>query len=265
MFFGISPVRRILDYRKILIDTTIQEIKKKYAGSILGLAWIVIYPILFLGIYTVVYSLVFKIRYPNMTTIEYICIIFSGLLLFLGFNESVVAGTQSVVANSGLIKNTMFPIELIPVRTVLCNQTTQGAGLFILIIGLLLLKKWTNLTPLIILIWFLEFLMEIGISWILSSLNVVVRDIQNIIGILMLLLMMASPIAYPSTMLPEGIRQFMMFNPLYFFIIASQNVLVLGISPSTTCIIGMLIWSIIPFVMGYHFFLKMKGIFVDNV
>ena len=265
MFLGIAPIKKIWNYRKILIDTTVQEIKKKYAGSVLGLAWIVIYPILFLGIYTVVYSLVFKIRYPDMTTLEYICIIFSGLILFLGFNESVVAGTQSVVANSGLIKNTLFPIELIPVRTVLCNQTTQGAGLFILIIGLLFLNKWSYLTPFIVIIWLLEFLMEVGISWILSSINVVVRDIQNVIGIIMLFLMMASPIAYPSTMLPEGIRQFMMFNPLYSFIIASQNVLVLGIIPSSSCILGMLAWSIIPFIAGYHFFIKMKGIFIDNV
>ena len=171
MSIFIEPIKQIYKYRRIVRSTALIEIKKKYAGSALGIIWMVVYPLLFLATYATVYGLVFKVRYPGLTTPEYVAVIFSGLIIFLGFNESIVSGIQSVTSNSGLIKNTLFPIEMIPVRTVLCSQVTQIVGSIILLVLLLVLKRWTMLTPLIIFIMGLEILMEIGLTWILSSIN----------------------------------------------------------------------------------------------
>ncbi len=260
-----EPFSKIMDYRKILFSTTFQEIKKKYAGSVLGMAWLVLYPLLFLGAYTLVYALIFKVTYPGMTTIEYICLIFSGLILYLGFNESVVSATQSVVANAGLIKNTMFPIELVPVRAVLCGQTTQASGMLIILVALLFIGRISPFVPLIIFVWILQIMMELGISWILASVNVIIRDTQSVIAILMLMLMMVSPIAYPVSMIPEKLRPFVMMNPIFCFIISSQKILIEGSIPDLYAIVGMIAWGVIPFVLGYRFFIKLKGVFVDNV
>lgn len=260
-----NPLSEIFLHRRILFSTTYQEIKKKYAGSVLGMLWIILYPVLFLGVYSLVYALVLKVSYPGLTTLEYICVIFSGLLIYLGFSEAIVAGNSSVVANSGLIKNTMFPIELIPVRTVLCSQLTQGAGLFILVCTLLFMNKVTYTTPIIILVWGFEILMELGIVWFLSSLNVIIRDLGNIIGIVMMLLMMASPIAYPVSMIPKSLSGIMSVNPIYSFVVASQQLLVFGEFPAMNIILTIIGWGVIAPFLGYHFFIKMKGVFVDNV
>ncbi len=265
MSFFKEPFLRIFGYRRILFSTTLSEIKKRYAGSALGIAWAFLYPLLFLLVYATVYSYVLKIRYTGLSTPEYILIIFSGLIPYLGFNESVTTGNMSVVANSGLIKNTMFPIELVPVRTVLCSQTTQGAGMLILLLALLVLGKWYVTTPFILIIWFMQLLMELGMVWILSSINVVMKDLQNIISIIMLMLMMASPIAYPVSAIPDSLRTLMPINPIYCFIISSQKVLIYGEMPDAASLIGMFIWGPCVFLIGYSFFIKMKRVFVDNV
>lgn len=183
MSFFTAPFKILFRHKKILFSTTLSEIRKKYAGSALGIVWAFLYPLLFLGVYAMVYAFVLGVTYPNLTTAEYILVIFCGLIPFLGFSEAINTGTQSVTSNSGLIKNTMFPIDLIPVRTVFCAQLTHGAGIIILIIALLFMRKWTILTPLIIVIWLFQVMMEAGMVWILSSINVVMKDLQNVISI----------------------------------------------------------------------------------
>lgn len=248
-----------------MLNTTVNEIKKKYSGSLLGKSWVVLYPLIFLMIYSLVYAFVFKVRYPGLTTPEYVAVIFSGLIIFLGFNEAISSGVFSVVANSGLIKNTMYPIEMIPVRTVFSSQITQLVGTAMLLIMMVFLGKYTVFTSLFIVIWLLEIMMEIGLVWILSSVNVVLRDLQNIVGLVMLMIMMGSPIAYPVSFIPEHIKPFMILNPVYCFIIANQQVLVHGVLPDFNIILGMLVWSSLSFIIGFKFFKKMKRVFIDNV
>ena len=265
MSFFTAPFKILFRHKKILFSTTLSEIRKKYAGSALGIVWAFLYPLLFLGVYAMVYAVVLGVTYPNLTTAEYILVIFCGLIPFLGFSEAINTGTQSVTSNSGLIKNTMFPIDLIPVRTVFCAQLTHGAGIIILIIALLFMRKWTILTPLIIVIWLFQVMMEAGMVWILSSINVVMKDLQNVISIIVIMLMMISPIAYPASAVPNNLRIFMVINPIYSFIIASQEVLLYGNIPDISIWIGMFVWGPCLFLLGYQFFIKMKRVFVDNV
>ena len=265
MSFITAPFKIIFRHRKILFSTTLSEIRKKYAGSALGAVWAFLYPLLFLGVYALIYAFVLGVSYPNLTTAEYILVIFCGLIPFLGFSEAINTGTQSVTANSGLIKNTMFPIDLIPVRTVFCAQLTHGAGIIILLVALLVMRKWTIMTPIIMIIWLFQIMMEVGVVWILSSINVVMKDLQNVISIIVIMLMMISPIAYPVSAVPENLRVFMVINPIYSFIIASQEVLLHGDMPEVSVWLGMFIWGPCLFLLGYQFFIKMKRVFVDNV
>ncbi len=265
MSFFTAPFQKIYRYRKILFRTTWSEIRKKYAGSALGVIWAFLYPLLFLGVYALIYAYVLRAAYLDLSTGEYILVIFCGLIPFLGFSEAINTGTQSVTANSGLIKNTMFPIELIPVRTVFCAQLTHGAGILILFAVLLFQGRWNVYMPMIVFIWILQIMMEIGITWILSSISVVMKDLQNVIGILVIMLMMISPIAYPVSSIPENLRMFMGINPMYSFIVSSQKVLLDAQQPELSDWIGMLVWGPVFFWTGYQFFIKMKRVFVDNV
>ena len=147
------PFDTLLRYRLMLYQTTINEIKTRYAGSVLGLAWLVVYPLLFLGTYAIVYLYIFQIRFPDLSSSEYVALIFCGLIPFLGFSEALSGGVPSVVSSSNLIKNTLFPIELVPIKAVFVGQATQFVGLILLLITLAIIGKLSILSPVLLLVW----------------------------------------------------------------------------------------------------------------
>src|SRR5467141_3590678 len=130
----ISALQLLLRYRRILYATTLVEIRSRYIGTAFGLSWAILYPFLFLGLYASVYALILQVRLEQHTPFEYVLLIFSGLIPFIGFSEVLSGSANSVVSNKHLIKNTMFPIELVPVRSVIASSLSMTVGL----VGLLL-------------------------------------------------------------------------------------------------------------------------------
>lgn len=261
----LPPFYTLWRHRSMLYQTTINEIKTRHAGSVLGILWLFLYPLLFLGTYAIVYLYIFKIRFPTLGSNEYIALIFCGLIPFLGFSEGLSYGVGSVVASSNLIKNTLFPIELVPVKAVFVGQATQVVGMGLLLVTLLILGKLSILSPLFIIVWICQLLFSLGLIWILSSLNVYIRDIQNFVAVLTLILMMLSPIAYTEDMIPTAMRPFLALNPLYYIIISYQSVLMLNQLPSGKILITLISMSLFMFIVGFWFFSKMKKLFSDHV
>jgi lipopolysaccharide transport system permease protein len=265
MKIGYTPFLLIYKYRKILFQTTLNDIKGRYAGSVLGLLWLLLYPLLLLFAYSFVYLYIFKVRFGMFNSEQYVMLIFSGLIPFLGFTEGIAMGIPSVTANSGLIKNTLFPIDIIPIKAVLFSQCTQVVGLLLLLIALVVSKGLSFYAILIIPIWLLQILFTIGVTWILSGLNVYFRDLQNIITLITLFLMMVSPIAYSADMIPQSLQPFLKGNPLYYLIVSYQDSLILGQFPRGNVFYTLVIMSVATFIIGYWFFNKLKALFADNI
>lgn len=261
-----EPFRIIWKHRRLLALTTASDIKTRFAGSILGLAWILLYPLLLLGAYAFIYIFVFKVRL-NIDTepIDFVIMIFCGLIPFLGIAEALGLGVPSVTNNASLIKNTLFPIELIPIKAVLTSQCTQVGGLFLLILTLAILGKLTLFSLLVVPIWLLNIMISVGVVWVLSSANVYLRDLQNMVAIMTLILMMVSPIAYTEEMVPEKMRIVLYFNPLYYLISSYRDVLMHGKFPEWRIFGIYAISSLTIFFAGYNFFSRMKKVFTDNV
>lgn len=265
MKFLSAPFLLLWQQRMLLFHTTRHDIYARYAGSLLGLAWLFLYPLLFLGAYSVVYLYIFKVRFALFDTNEYVVFMFCGLIPFLGFAEALGAGVSSVTSNANLIKNTLFTIEMAPVKAVLASQCTQVVGMGMLLVAMLLLGKFTVWACLFLVIWFLQILFTIGFIWILSSLNVYMRDLQSMVAIVNLILMMLSPIAYSADMIPENLHAFLSMNPLYYLIVSYQDSLMIGRFPRGGVFWVLLIMSVISFCVGYWFFGCMKKAFADNV
>lgn len=262
--FFCKPFAFLFRHRKLLKQTVITDIKSRVTGSVLGIAWVALQPMLFLMIYSLVYGLIFKVRFQLFDTSEYIVVIFCGLIPFLGIAEALGTGVSCVSSNSTLIKNTLFPIDLIPVKTVLAGQMSQVVGTGLLLLAVLFvghMSPWALLLPVL---WTMQLMFMVGIIWILSSMNVYLRDLQYLIGTLILLLMMISPIAYTTEMIPENWRIFIWFNPLSHMILSYQDILMMGRFPGAHFWVFLCI-SIFFFYTGFYFFQKMKLIFVDNI
>lgn len=261
----LGPFGMLWRRRDLLWRTSWTELQARYAGSTLGMVWAAIFPILFLTVYSAVALKIYRLNYEGLSAAESIILIFCGLIPFLTVAEALGAGTGSVVSNSGLVKNTLFPIELVPVRIVLVAQTTQIVGIAILLVALAVIGRlsWTAL--LIPVIWIFQIMMTTGVVWILSAINVFARDLQYTVAILTLVLMMISPIAWTESMVPESIRGFIAINPLYHIIIAYQSVMLEGRIPSSGVITGLLVTGPGLFLLGWWFFSRLKKIFADHV
>jgi lipopolysaccharide transport system permease protein len=260
-----APLGLLWRHRSLLLHTTVNDIRARFAGSLLGLAWLVFYPLLFLGTYALVYIFVFKVRFALFDSNEYVVLIFCGLIPFLGFAEALGTGVSSVTSNAGLIKNTLYPIELIPVKAVLASQCTQVVGTFMLLAAVGLLGRLTWWALLLPVVWLLQLMFTAGVIWILGSLNVIARDLQNIVGIMTLILMMASPIAWTIEMIPPNIRPIMGLNPLYYMIYSYQEILMRGRWPQGGVLWVLAALAVVSFFGGYWFFGRLKRVFVDNV
>ena len=192
-------------------------------------------------------------------------LIFCGLIPFLGFAEALSTGVTSVTGNASLIKNTLFPIELVPVKTVFAGQCTQVAGTCMLLVAVTVVGRLTPWALLLPLIWVSQLLFTVGLIWILSSLNVYIRDLGNLVGVAILVLMIGSPIAWTPEMIPASLKPFMALNPLYYLIISYQDCLMQGMFPREGILWVFLVISLVTFFAGGWFFRRMKRMFADNV
>ena len=260
----LKPFIELFKHRKIIWSTTLHDLKSKNAGSMLGYFWLILYPILFLSMYAFVYLMVFKIRLHVMSPYEYVLLIFCGLIPFLSFAEALGRGVGAVTSNSNLIKNTLFPIEFVPVNIVLSSQVLLIVGFSLLTVIMIYLDK-VGLNYLYLpYILLLQLLFTIGLVWFLSAINVFFKDLGQIIGIVVLMLMMISPIAYTEDMIPESMRAVLYINPLYYMIILYQKVFMFNeIDFKLLSIFTGL--ALLHFIGGYYFFTKLKGVFNDYI
>lgn len=228
------------------------------------MGWSIIYPLIFLSLYAVVYILILRIKLQLFTPFEYVLLIFSGLIPFLGFSEALSTGVGSVISNRGLIKNTLFPIELIPVKAVLASSVTMMVGL-VTLLAILFLRGHFHLTQLMIpIIIILQLIFTIGIVWLLSALNVFFQDLGQLIGIIVLFLMLVSPIAYTLDMVPESLLPLMYPNPLFYMIMLYRGSIIVNEIPWDLFFMFSII-SATTFAVGYYVFSRLKPLFADYV
>jgi lipopolysaccharide transport system permease protein len=105
----------------------------------------------------------------------------------------------------------------------------------------------------------------IGVVWFISSLNVFIRDLQQVMNVIILFLMLVSPIAYTPEMVPEGMRPLLRINPLFYIITGVQDSIIIGRLTRVDLLITYFLIAFFTFIFGYHFFIRLKRVFADNV
>lgn len=219
MIAAIRLARMMAEHRQLLFATTRIEFQRRYAGSALGLFWVVLNPLLFLSVYLFLFLVVFQIRLPGLSNLGYVIMVFSGLVPFLTAMEVASSGAMALKQNMHLIKNVIMPVDLIPVRTVLVAMATQCVGLVVLLVisGLGDALDWKALfmLPLALAI---QFVFLLGLALIFAPLGVLIPDINHVIGTFLLFLLFISPIAFDQTMVPDALRLVTQLNPASYMI-----------------------------------------------
>ncbi len=253
----------IWQHRKVLVTTTWVELVKRYSGSILGKLWLVLYPTLFLCIYLFLFLIIFKVRFPGYSQLDYVVYVFCGLVPYIGFIEALNAGCVSVKQNIHLVRNVLFPIELIPVRTVLIAFTTQLVGLGVLLILLLVNGSFSFHILWLPLVMAGQLLFTIGLVWFLAALAVGLPDVSYFVNLFGLFLMFVSPIGFKADMIPRGLEIVLYLNPIYYLLEMYRGSLLYAEWPSLLMLGVFSLLCLGAFAVGASVFLRFKDILAD--
>lgn len=252
-------------HRHILWKVTRNDLRARYAGSLLGSAWAVVSPAMLLAVYAVIYLFVFRVQVPGLSPTQYVLYIFAGLVPYLATGEALMLGVGSVVANRSVLSNTVFPIDLVPAKAVLTSYATMLAGLAVVILGGLATGHLALTALLVPALVVLHGLALVGLVWMLSFVNVIIRDLQNLVGLAMTVLLIASPIAYTPEMVPASLRLLLQLNPFAYLVIAYQKLLVLGQLPDLGHAAFLVVGCCGLFVVGGSVFSRAKRMMIDYV
>ena len=250
----------------LVLRMTWRDIASRYKGSILGVFWSLILPLLTVALYTFLFSYVFKARWgeENAGLSNYALILFAGLILH-GFLSEVLTRSCSVVrAQSNLVKKVVFPLHAIPAVVVLSSAFQMMISLCVLIVMQLFLVGHVTLSA-----FTLPFLLiplifiGLGCAWLLGALGVFLQDMAQIIGLVSSALMFSAPILYPIQALPEFIQPWLFLNPLTFLAGQLRTVLLFGGMPDWSGLLVYFVFSVFVLLLGWWVFARTKKGFAD--
>lgn len=230
-------VASVRQYRELIHKLTRMDVAARYKGSFLGLGWTFFNPLLMLTVYTFVFSFVFNARWGGSTSdsrSEFALVLFAGLLVHGFFAEVLNRAPSVVLNNTNYVKKVIFPLEVLPIATLLGAVFHTAISVCVLSIAFLALNGFLHVTALLGPLILLPLAMfSLGCAWFLAALGVYVRDIGQAIGILTTVLLFMSPVFYPMSILPEVMQWVMLLcNPLTFIIEQTRAVMVFGNLPN---------------------------------
>lgn len=244
-------------YSFLLLQLVSRDFKIKYRGSILGVLWSALNPLLNMIILSIVFSQVFR------AVDNYKMYLLAGITVFNYFSEATSIATSSVVSNFGLITKVYFPKFILP----LSKTLSSAINLLITMAVFLILGMFMDVQPWIgyliipyVLVCVLLF--TAGMSFIVAASQVFFRDTQHLYGVLLTIWMYATPILYPIDVIPQELQTIFMANPLYIFIDFLRQITLYGTYPEPISYLWCALWGIGMFVVGGIIFVKTQNQFI---
>lgn len=253
--------KNLYNYREFLKTSIKKEFRGKYKKSFLGVLWSFLNPLFQLLIYALVFPFILKNNVENYTVFLIVA-----LFPWNFFNLSIIQSAACIVANGGIIKKVYFPREILPIATSTSNLINFLISSILVFLALFIsgigLTKAVVVLPLIILI---QYILQLGLSFILSAITVYVRDVEYLINVLMMLAFYLSPIVYSADMIPSKYLPLFKLNPMFHIIKYYRDILYYGKIPEMGSVLLLLLVCIIILVVGYLIFRKLEKRFAEEL
>jgi lipopolysaccharide transport system permease protein len=255
--------------RDLVLQLVKREVLGRYRGSMLGVGWSLVHPIVMLVIYTFVFGFVFRIRWEGGigdNKVEFAIVLFCGMIVFNIFAESFMRSPALIVAQPSYVKRVVFPLEVLPVVTVLSALFHAAISFVVLFVLLIAVRGAPHATALLLPVVLLPYvLLCLGVAWFLSALGVYLRDIGQVAQMAVTALMFLSPLFYPVSALPEAVRPLFLFNPLTFPIEETRAVLFFGRTPDSFVLAAYFAFSLVVMWAGFAVFQRVRRGFADVI
>jgi lipopolysaccharide transport system permease protein len=261
----LSPFRALVVQRRVIEIFVARDIRSRYVNSALGLWWAVIQPLFLLAVYTFVFSYIIQVRFAeDVDTGEFALILFCGLLPWLAFADAVTRSSSVLIEQTPLIKKVVFPSEILPVHLVLSALLVELIGLAVLLVVLVLLGRLPGPALLAIpVVLALQFLFTTGVAWVLATFAVYLRDVRQLVGLVLTLWMFLTPIVWPPTLVPDRFSWVLRLNPMWYVVEAYRSAVYHGRLPDPIPLAVFAGMALTAFVCGYWVFHRSKQAFAD--
>lgn len=225
----IALIQNIYGNKSLIFNLIKRDIIGRYRGSFFGVLWSFFTPLLMLAVYTFVFSVVFKARWlgGSDSKTEFALVLFSGLIIFNVFAECINKAPSLIISNSNYVKKVIFPLEILPIVTLGSALFNLGISLIVWLVFYCIFFGIPNISILLLPIILSPLLLIVlGLSWILASLGVYLRDISQIIIPITTALMFLSPIFFPLQALPPEYQLIANLNPITFAVEQSRDIMI---------------------------------------
>jgi len=264
-----GPLHPFIDawtHRKLIWRLASREVQARYRGSLLGLGWSIIVPFVLLAVYTFVFSVVFQARWGAVdgSLTHFATRLFCGLIVFNFFSECLSRAPGLILSNPSYVKKVVFPLEILPWVSAVSAMVNACLAAAVLLLAFCISEGPPPLSILAApLVMLPTIFLTLGLSLFLSSLGVFLRDLQQLIGILLTVLMFMSPLFYPIDAIPEAYRGAFSLSPLTISITEMREILFDGSLPSPIEWLINLGASWLVLWLGFLWFTKTRKGFAD--
>lgn len=252
-------LKEVFEYRNMIYMLVKRDLRGRYRGSILGFAWTFINPILQLLVYTVVFSFVMRANID-----KYYLFVFVALIPWLAMSSSVTGGSSCILVNKNMVTKIYFPRQVLPIATVTAAFINMLLSM-VIVLAVCLITNGLNVWVL----WYLiptiliEYILALGIAFIVSAVTVYFRDLEHILQIFVMAWQFLSPIVYSIEMVPESARKIFMLNPMASIIVSYRDVLYYKQAPDLSTMLLALGMGIVFLVAGWFIFKKLNRRFAE--
>lgn len=255
-------------HRHLVLQLARRDVLARYKGSVLGLGWGLLFPLLILLSYTFVFRSVFKARWPGGgdSTQEFALQLFAGLVIFNLFADILNRAPRLVLEQPNLVKRVVFPLEILPWIALGGALFHAGLSLVILLVALALVGPGLSLWALgVPLVFAATVPVLLGLAWLLSALGVFIRDIGHAMGPATTMLMFLSPVLYPAKALPVNIGALLWLNPLTVPIENLRRLLLEARAPDWSGLALYTVCGLVFAALAWRLFARLKPAFADEV
>ena len=256
----IKTLKEIWEYRTMIRSLVHKDLRGRYQASVLGFLWTFIVPLCQLAVYTVVFSIILK-----STVEKFYLYLFVALIPWNFFSSCLTGGSSCIIQQQSLVNKIYFPREVIPVAYVTSSFVNMlYCEIVVFLVALLSGVAFNPLGLLCLpLVMAVEYILTLGITMIMSSINVYFRDLEHILGIISMAWMFMTPIMYDLSIVPANLMWIFKLNPMTSIVTAYRDILYAGSVPSLGTLGVSLGMGIIFLVVGFAVFGKLKKRFSE--
>ena len=251
----------------LIMQLARREVAARYKGSVLGIVWAVLTPVVTIATFTLIFAGILGARFgATGSAWEFALYLFCGVLPWTAFAEAVQASSQKIVSHANLVKRVVFPLEILPVAQSLASLANQLFGTIALLAAALVIQRTLHPTVLWLPALLVpQLLLTLGAAWLVASLGVFLRDIVQGIALLLMVWMYLTPIFYPEAIVPERFRPLINANPFTHLIRSYRNIMLEGAQPDWRGLAYFTGFALVVFIFGYWWFARTRKNFADVI